>query len=165
MDFNNKKACYSVLWGHFSPRKKLFELNTQPIGKKIKFFGGSQNIWRYREAQGDQEVQKNTFGKYSMQGIPREIFSKKNWSLGTPLVPVCPANVSMQDQNNNQQQFATLPGVQQARHIRKPKLVSLWASHFPIHYYFSLRLSGLCAHMEVLLGRTIFFWFNDFWKI
>ena len=37
----------------------------------LKFFGGLHCIWRYGEAQGVQEVQKNTFGKYSTEGIPR----------------------------------------------------------------------------------------------
>ena len=42
---------------------------SQPLGIFFKFFGGYHCIWRYREAQGVQEVQKNTFGKY--RGIPR----------------------------------------------------------------------------------------------
>ena len=39
--------------------------------KYFKFFGGYHCIWRFREAQGVQEVEKNTFGKYSTEGIPR----------------------------------------------------------------------------------------------
>ena len=31
--------------------------------KNLKFFGGSQNILRYREGQGDQEVQKKHIWK------------------------------------------------------------------------------------------------------
>ena len=69
----------------FFTSEKNFSSWPEPIGKKIKFFGGSQNIWRYREAQGDQEVQNNTFGKYSMQWIPREKFSKKKLVPWDPL--------------------------------------------------------------------------------
>ena len=39
--------------------------------KIFKFFGGLHCIWRYGETQGVQEVQKNTFGKYFTEGIPR----------------------------------------------------------------------------------------------
>ena len=39
--------------------------------KYFKFFGGYHCIWRYGETPRVQEVQKNTFGKYFTEGIPR----------------------------------------------------------------------------------------------
>ena len=46
--------------------------------KKLEFFGGSQNMLRYREGQGDQEVQKKHIWKIFYRGDPE---------IGTPGTP------------------------------------------------------------------------------
>ena len=70
-----------------------------------------------------------------MHGIPREKFSKKD-PLG-PHGTVCSANVSLQDQNNNQQQFATLPGVHAGKAYQKAQIsfsLSKSLFHITVHY-------------------------------
>ena len=52
----------------FSMRLHIYSTAPRKI---FKIFGGYHGIWRYGEAQGVQEVQKKTFGKYSTEGIPR----------------------------------------------------------------------------------------------
>ena len=63
---NNRCATYTISLQAFT---KCYQY-TAPWNF-FKFFGGLHCIWRYGETQGVQEVQKNTFGKYSTEGIPR----------------------------------------------------------------------------------------------
>ena len=56
-------------WRH--EQNLQFTTKTTSPWKNFKLFWGLRCIWRYGEAQGVQEVQKNTFGKYSTEGIPR----------------------------------------------------------------------------------------------
>ena len=68
-DWKNKNLTKECYW---SPQQTHTHIiaGTAPW-KFFKFCGGYHWIWRYGEAQGVQEVQKNTFGKYSTEGIPR----------------------------------------------------------------------------------------------
>ena len=68
--FSKNNCCTTVHDWLISGIYKI-KIVTQPHGIFLKFFRGYHSIWRYGEAQGVQEVQKNTFRKYSTEGIPR----------------------------------------------------------------------------------------------
>ena len=63
------KAWWVSIWGPCNTQCKFWDIHC-PL-EFFRFFGGYHCIWRYGEAQGAEEVQKNTFGKYSTEGIPR----------------------------------------------------------------------------------------------
>ena len=103
---NNKKACYSVLWGHFSPRKKTFRAGHSPLEKKLSFSEDSKTFEDIGRPRGIRRFRITLLENILCSGSQEKNFQKKFGPLGPPwylfVLPTFPCKIKTTINNNLQ---------------------------------------------------------------